>query len=257
MIDRADKLFERIRLLTPKDPVYLATPAENLVALPFPSLLPMLPRDRFDLDHDNNWSYTAREKFKELLRGVSEPREGPGAGLWFYGTIGYGKSHVLAALVCYLLSTGSQVIYIPDCQECLRDPVEYVRAAMLLAWDGSIALQMQIMDLETRDDILRFFKSRATEGCKAVFVVDQMNALERKDGVAWSASDSRNRVSLETWLYECSSQHTTVVGLSANNISLARLQSSQRNHSRLNAYGGLTEVVVRSTGSLNSAKIVF
>ena len=257
MIDRADKLFERIRLLTPKDPVDLATPAEKLVALPFPSLLPTLPRDRFDLDHDNNWSYMAREKFKELLRGVKKPLEGPDVGLWFYGTIGYGKSHMLAALVCYLLSTGSQVIYIPDCQECLGDPVEYFRAAMLLAWSRNVVLQMQIMDLETRDDISRFFKTRAAEGCRAIFVIDQMNALEPNDGVTWSTDDTKNKASLEAWLYECSTQHLTVVGLSANNTSFPRLKRSKKTYRRVNAYGGLTEVGICCIGTSDSAKMVF
>ena len=242
MIGRADQLLERIKLRTPKNPLDLATPARNLITLPFPSLLPTLPRERFDLDRKGNWRYMAREKFERLLQGASEPLEGPDAGLWFYGTIGYGKSHLLAALVCYLLSAGSPAIYIPDCQECLRDPVGYVRVAMLLAWAGNHALQMRIMDLETKVDILQFFSDRATEGCWVTFVVDQMNALGPVGEGAESADDTENKTSLEAWLYECSSQHMTIVGLSANNISFPGLQQSQRNYLRVNAYGGLTKV---------------
>ena len=258
VIDRADDLLKRIRSQTPEDPLDLAAPAEKLIVLPFPSLLPTLPRGRFDLDRESNWGYMAREKFKELLQGADEPLEDPDAGLWFYGTIGYGKSHLLAALVCYLLSTGSQVIYIPDCEQCLRDPIEYVRAAMVLAWAGNPALQMKILDLETRLDILQFFNDRATEGCWIVFVVDQMNALEPIGDNSESDDDLRNKESLEAWLYECSSQHMTIVGLSANNISFPRLQQSQRNYLRVNAYGGLTEVGgMLGWHFMGSANIIF
>ena len=195
IIDRASDLLKRIKSQTPEDPLDLATPAERLIALPFPSLLPTLPRGRFGFDSKGNWGYMAREKFKELLQAVDELLESTGVDLLFYGTIGYGKSHLLAALVCYLFSTGSQVIYIPDCQQCLRNPVEYVRTAMLLAWVGNYALQMEIMDLETRLDILGFLDDRAAEGRQVVFVIDQMNALEPTGENSESADDLRNKES--------------------------------------------------------------
>ena len=250
MVGRADGLLERIKLQTPKNPLDLATPAAKLIPLPFPSLLPILPRDRFGLDHDNNWNYMAREKFEELLESVDEPPESPDAGIWFYGTPGYGKSHILAALVCYLLSTGSQVIYIPDCQAFLGDPVEYVRAAMLLAWAGDVALQIQIMGLKTKADISRFFNDRAAEGCWVIFVIDQINALENsrpahkiQRRLTAGSARSAEEESLETWLYKCSLQHMTVVGLSSCNAShLSLQQQNQRRYSRVNCYGGLTEV---------------
>jgi len=103
--------------------------------LPFPSVWPHLPERFKCTGDDNNWDYTGREKFPTLLKAVQTLESSPEwRGCWLYGTIGYGKSHLLAALVCYLIATGRRVVYLPDCRECTWDPCAYVRAAMLFAW---------------------------------------------------------------------------------------------------------------------------
>src|SRR4051812_37796737 len=84
--------------------------------LPFPFVGDALSK-RFKVDpkdDEDNWFYMGREKFVELLnklRHVQQSRNKK--GFWLYGTKGYGKSHLLAALVCHLVSQGERVICIP------------------------------------------------------------------------------------------------------------------------------------------------
>ena len=87
--------------------------------------------------------------------------------VWFYGTQGYGKSHLLAALVCYSASQDERVVYIPGCQALLKDPVNYVLAAMLFAWANDITTQKEIMTLNSRKEIRDFFLSPE----KVIFVI--------------------------------------------------------------------------------------
>jgi len=90
-----------------------------------------------------------REKFKDFIQELKKVRKSFfDTNVWLYGTQSYGKSHLLAALVCYL---AERVIYIPHCQQWLQNPIEYVQAAMLFAWADDITLQEEIIALSTRD----------------------------------------------------------------------------------------------------------
>ena len=129
------ELRDRIIKQTPAAWMF-SNPAQKIL-LPFPSLYEQLPTIRFHLNN-GIWKYMGREKFKELLKKVEELKQNPHVGLWLYGTIGYGKSHLLAALVCHLVSRGDVVFYVPDCRILARHPLRYLKAAMLLAWGINI-----------------------------------------------------------------------------------------------------------------------
>ena len=76
--------------------------------MPFPFVGNILPTERFKVTKDGYWKYMGREIFTELLNMVDTLKTNPVAGLWLYGTIGYGKSHILAALACYLIAAGER-----------------------------------------------------------------------------------------------------------------------------------------------------
>ena len=116
--------------------------------LPFPFISSEAPV-RFKLVEEN-WKYVGRTKFKELVQELKEVQESKNhPTLWLYGTQGYGKSHLLAALVCHLIARDERVIYIPDCRALLEDSVEYLQATMLFAWADDIATRDTIMTLNT------------------------------------------------------------------------------------------------------------
>jgi hypothetical protein len=94
--------------------------------LPFP-IIRMGTPIRFTVDKKYRWQYIGREKFTELLSEFRlVQKESKYKRLWIYGTSGYGKSHLLAALVCYLTALGERVIYIRDCGTFIENPVEHL-----------------------------------------------------------------------------------------------------------------------------------
>ncbi|KAF8539204.1 hypothetical protein BDD12DRAFT_981132 [Trichophaea hybrida] len=188
----------------------LSNPA-RITSLPFPSLAGPLPTTRFHLN-DGYWDYIAREIFEELLQKVEELKRNPHAGLWLYGTIGYGKSHLLAALVCYLISTGDTVVYLPDCRVLGANPVSYVRLAMLLAWAGD----------------------------SVVFVVDQMNALEKSPaGEDDNLADQRKQ-DIWQWLQLCWTRQKPIFSTSANFNTYFWMHRKQTHTLKLLVHGGFT-----------------
>jgi hypothetical protein len=213
----------------------LSNPAHQ-TKWPFPFVGNLLPAVRFKLTPDYDWNFMGREKFTELLDMVTDEnthiRE-----FWFYGTMGYGKSHLLAALVCYLTIAGKRVLYIPDCRQGAQDPVEYFRAAMLFAWANDPKMQRKIMKMRSAKKIIKFLKINQSTS-KILFVIDQMNALDLGRNAADTLSDTEKE-SLRTTIHRSASVHTCIYSTSAN---YEALEKSNINLKRLDVYGGLSVV---------------
>ena len=185
-----------------------------------------------------NWRYMGRTKFKELLQTLKKVREHSSyKTLKLYGTQGYGKSHLLAALVCYLAAQDERVVYIPDCRAWLEDPVQYMQAAMLFAWGDYIPLQEEIKTLGTKEEITRFFNSQRG----VIIFVDQMNGIK-------ASNDSREeteRADLSKWLKALSYHQKKVYSSSANDMNYHEQAATQNYDLVLGAYGGFDEVSYR------------
>jgi hypothetical protein len=186
---------------------------------------------------EGNWQYAGRTKFKELLQEFRKVQRSENyTTLWLYGTQGYGKSHLLAALVCYLAAQKERVIYIPDCRSLLEGAVQYFRAAMLFAWADDTATQQAIMALKNLEEINEFFTSRGESGCKCIFVIDQMNAL--KSGPI----EQKQREDLSEKIKSFAFYHVKVYSSSANNADYHRQAQNENQHILLPVYGGLDRV---------------
>jgi len=233
----ASNLVGRIKDLTP-DKEKLSTPSVELIKLPFPTLSIRKPTDRFAFDTDRNWEYMPRRKFGELLHQVEALIEQPdrASAIWLYGTIGYGKSHVLAALVCFLMKSGHRVLFLPDCRAWLDGPVRYFKQAMRLAWADDPAALRVIGGMKTLTEITDFFE---TIHQRVIFVADQMNALQTDPADPLLAIKNE----LRTVLYESSQEHLRVFSTSANNQSYLTLNQKQLNLIRVNTFGGMTKVI--------------
>ena len=204
--------------------------------LPFPFVGFSAPvRFKVDTVAEGNWAYVGRTKFRELLQELKKVRESAVySKAWLYGTQGYGKSHLLAALVCYLAAQNEHVVYLPDCREFLQSPVEYVQAAMLFAWADDVTTQTEIMALDTDDEVREFLRSQK----KALFVIDQMNALKADS----SSEETKGRAEVHKWLMRFISGHKAVLSSSANYTEYLAQSVKQSSNSVLRVYGGLTEV---------------
>jgi hypothetical protein len=158
------------------------------------------------------------------------------SALWVYGTKGYGKSHLLAALVCYLAAQEVPVVYIPDCRECIKDLVAYVRAAMLFAWADDKTIQDEIITLNTEEKIGSFFKGHPN----AIFFIDQVNACQVTEGEGNAASNSKETV--KRWLDSYRVGRTAILSTSANYKSYLQTVPKESSEETMYVYGGFTEV---------------
>jgi len=202
--------------------------------LAFPFVGPLLPA-RFNYKAKNRrqhmWQYEGRTKFKELVQELKKVQKSCSyTEVWLYGTQGYGKSHLLAALVCYLAAQDERVVYIPDCWHLLRDPVHYLLPAMLFAWADDITTQEEIVTLNTEEEIKGFFRFHRN----VIFVVDEVDALYTDR----YATEAR----LYYWLIGITANSKSVFSTSANDKQFLEQSFKQNSFSVLYAYGGLTRV---------------
>lgn len=207
---------------------------KRILIFPFIGAAP----ERFKVENnaEGNWVYMGRTKFKELLQELKKVRRSGSLTIaWLYGTQGYGKSYLLAALVCYLAAQDERVVYIPDCREWLRNPVEYIQKAMLFAWADDITTQKEIMTLNTEDGIEDFI----THQKNVVVVCDQLNALTKFNS---SNEEMKKRAGVNNWLMRFTADHKSVFSASANYREYLTLSLEQTTYSQLRVYGGLDRV---------------
>jgi len=149
-----------------EDPAHYAKPS-NAVPLPSPSWNTIPPR--FDMSSNGSFSYIGREKFALVwdawLKIKADVRHRQ--AIYIYGTRGYGKSHILAALACLLVRTKERVVYLPDCRAMLQEPLGYLRKALLFAFADSSSSDYrehiyECEDIEALADFLHELQKRWT-----------------------------------------------------------------------------------------------
>ncbi|KIX05606.1 uncharacterized protein Z518_06478 [Rhinocladiella mackenziei CBS 650.93] len=182
---------------------------------------------------EGKWLYMGRTMFKDFLHEVKKVRKSRAYEIcWLYGTKGFGKSHLLAALVCYFAAQDERVVYLPDCRCLLDDPVSYVKTAMLLAWADDFTTQKEIMALRTQDHIKDFFGSQEN----VIFVVDQMDVL--------MSDNIRNRkmaLTLYDWVIGFTSFGKSILSSSANCTTGLEVFRDQNASQVVRVYGGFSE----------------
>ncbi|KAJ7109945.1 hypothetical protein C8R44DRAFT_800995 [Mycena epipterygia] len=196
--------------------------------LPFPFVYSYLPRDCFKLEpvrdeHDNHlfssFDFMGREVFPHLVDAVTRLKtDGTGASTAFLlGTIGVGKSHLLAALTVFLRRQGKVVVYVPDCADLVMSPVRYMGAALLCAFSGqdleSRSKRNEIRALGSARDIEAWCRNQSALGVRFFFLVDQLDGLENQDMGMVSNSQREGAKSFLLSLY-CG--HICVLSSSAN-----------------------------------------
>jgi hypothetical protein len=237
--ERRDQIREKFKTLgqLPNAAVQLSNPA-FYTKLPFPFVGSVVPaRFEVDSDSEDSWLYVGREKFVELLDRLWYVQKACNrSALWVYGTKGYGKSHLLAALVCYLAAQEEPVVYIPDCRECVKEPVGYVQAAMLFAWADDKTMQDEIITLDTQEKIQHFFERHPN----AIIFIDQVNGCE---GMEWENHHTRNlKGEVKRWLDSCRVGHTAILSTSANYKSYLETALKRSTEETIHVYGGFTKV---------------
>ncbi|CAB5394658.1 unnamed protein product [Rhizophagus irregularis] len=233
IISTARRIMEDIMKLDENETIY--SDPKNFLSLPYPYLGEKLPIDRFDIDHDGSFIFMGRTKFEQVLEDINKLRPRSYMKLFIYGTVGYGKSHILTAIACFLFRTRRRVVFLPDCRQLAVDPVEYIKLALFLTYENDDVKISEINACEDFCQIIKFCKSLEE---KLYFIVDQMNALDEGDNTGISLEKKRQiRENLDKMV----DNHFYIMSSSANNKTMLYLMAKQTGELKIKLFGGFDE----------------
>lgn len=191
-----------------------------------------------------------RERFPEIVNKIEqmmtfsyrEPHK-----LNIYGTIGYGKSHILAALACLFTTRGHAVVYIADAETLVKDFPANMRHAFLFACAHPSLRHYwpDIMRIQSAHDVTAF-SGRMEEGF--IFIIDQYNALDHVEGTG--TEKQRQVAKYLAELEESNREHFFIESASANSRSYGRIKR-HRNEATIFLFDGMSKV--RQSSSMLNA----
>jgi energy-coupling factor transporter ATP-binding protein EcfA2 len=189
---------------------------------------------------DTSFAFMGRESFYEVWNTwTSIKREFyHRQRMHIYGSMGFGKSHILAALACLLIRHGERVIYIPDCGDTYQNPLSHMRAAFLLAFADSLSDTEHILRWKSLDEICTFCDEK-NQGSLS-FIVDQLNALDPVDENKYT--NNPRRAEFTELLQSCTLDHLYITSASANVDSYKITKRNHRNDVKVSLIGGMTRV---------------
>jgi hypothetical protein len=155
--------------------------------------------------------------------------------------MGYGKLHILVALVCLLSRSGKHVVYIPDCRMALDAPLAYIQSALLCALaHPDLQLERQQIHLfKSNQDALDFVRS--WNRTSFYFVVDQANVLDNEDLNHDSATNEQKQ-KFAMLLRAMYTGHYSITSASVNYKTALAVRSKQNNQDKMELLGGLSRV---------------
>ncbi len=236
-----ERLYEWIHMLS-GEPTKYSDPNE-VFDLPFPSLNHIPPR--FSLLDEGSFSYMGRESFSKVWEAFSIVKDNllQRQAVYLYGAKGFGKSYILAALVCLLVRTGAQVVYIPDCRAWLLDPLSYLRTAVVFAFANSEpSFHEEILGCEDLKSLANFC-ARYQKFGRLCFIADQLNALDPElmgQGVVPNADKDL----LRQLLHRMSAKHILITSASANHKTFQYMARRDTGEQKVPLMGGMTSVKV-------------
>lgn len=225
---------------------------KECILLPFP-YAGVVPR-RFQLDgQENSFRFYGRTAWKSIYVRVKAMNALQNNRLYLHGTMGVGKSYLLAGLVCQLQREGVKVVYLPDCYELLlcEPSVLYILPSLYCAFYQDPVLGRKVKELaqsflekgRTREDLewemVMFCNLAAQVERHILWVIDQADALDNGE---------HDRVSRKKKIQTCrlldglSSKHMKLVSSTANYSATKYDQVRATSESQISMYMGLDDV---------------
>jgi len=215
--------------------------------LPFP-FLHLVPA-RFKLDDKRCFEFYGRSKFRELYEAAHSMNCDQNPRYFFHGTLGAGKSHLLAALACLLMREGKIVVYVPDCSELLGNPLEYFRTALEFAYDSRErvriilkALRQEVVEEHIALERLSDFCNQRLKLDTAFFIVDQANAFDDDTVPGSHRFSNEKKKQIRNLLDTSSATHLKLESSTANYKHAWTNSRRQTSEKRIGLYCGLGKV---------------
>jgi hypothetical protein len=209
--------------------------------LPFFAIDEFRP-DRFTYTDNSgeNFVYFGRKKFAILAGKGDAMNTTTKQNLYQYGTMGSGKSHIMAAYAVYLVAKGERVIFIPDCRPLAVHPLPALRKSLSLAFADHFPTLLRINKIDSLDLLRKFFDDMA--GITTIyFLIDQVNALDASDPTSDRISDKQKEVArnLLDWI---SAGHIKIQSGTGNYQHGQGDMVREATEEKMPFYGGLDKV---------------
>lgn len=235
------KLLDDIKKNTPK-PEILADPKFPITYLHYPYAGFDRVQDRFSFDENGLFEYHSRRSFKKILDRIEALRMDGRNGyrqMYIHGIEGYGKSHVICAIVSHLMAIGQRIIYVADCRWLTVDKFSCMGDCFRLAFADKPDVLELIDECSSSEDLIRLSNTLAEKGITMKFFADQANALDVGSAGRMS-SDTRIRA-IE-FLNRITRRHFFIQSASANFELAVQARLTQEHVDKLNLNSGLTKV---------------
>ncbi|KAF8416478.1 hypothetical protein BGX38DRAFT_1147612 [Terfezia claveryi] len=244
------KLADQIKALDVKWEQF-ADP-KQCILLPFP-YAGVVPK-RFQLEgQEHVFRFCGRTAWKPIYEQVKAMNAMQNNRLHLHGTLGAGKSYLLAGLVCQLQREGMRVIYLPDCYELLlcEPPALYILPSLYLAFYQDPVLGDKVKELtrfffekgRTQEDLewdmIMFCNLAAQVERPIIWVIDQANALD--DG-EYDRVNNVKKTQTRRFLDRLSSKHMKLASSTANCSAAKHDEIMATSESRFNLYLGLDDI---------------
>jgi hypothetical protein len=219
--------------------------------LSFPYMGTRRPTGRFSWNKEGYYTFQGRKSFRAVYDHVMALRIDVGTGyrnFHLHGTLGYGKSHLICALVCHLLSIGKRVLYVPDCKKLLGDPFQYLEESFRLAFADDPYIVDCLDQCTDAEGLAALTRTIAKRGITMYIFVDQTEALDASTGGQVS---SNARIKLSEFLNRFTYRHFSIRSSSANSWMAEKDYLTQNHVDKLYLSGGFDDVSLLYSSAIN------
>ncbi|KAF8430466.1 hypothetical protein BGX38DRAFT_397572 [Terfezia claveryi] len=201
-----------------------------------------IPSDRFFLDAQDLFNFYGRQQFREIYDAANSLRYRGTSMYYPHGTLGYGKSHILAALTCLLMKEGHRVVYIPDCRALLHDLFGYLQFALVLAYYrvSDIEARKYLEQCQTIEHLTTFCVQTSSDH-RLPFMVKTLDSVdEAVDHITLEAKrNARNlldRITARHLKLASATAHGLPININKHGGPFAVIQTSQINRKSMQEY---------------------
>jgi hypothetical protein len=190
------------------------------------------------------FQYYGRAVLKEIYQGVLSLSVYCGYKLYYvHGTLGYGKSFLLAALAIALFKDNRRVVYLPHCKALARSFFSYLRDGLALtyAYFNDHEALRGCFRCTTASELVNWCLLRSYQAETLYFIVDQINALDTDIEVIDSVPIAR-RQECTNMLGQLEFRHILIYSSSGNYLHGYREDTKPEDLKRVSVFGGLPKV---------------